>query len=83
MPGADDFVAFDDSLPQRAATMEAAVVHGGDDAVDVGDADDFVAVFISGYVFYFAGKFFGFTFSGKLGFGSEADEVGHGRDVLQ
>ena len=68
VPWADELVAFNHSLPQGPAAMQAYVVHGADCAVDVGDTDYFVA----------AGKFFRFAFVGELGLGGEFGEVGHG-----
>ena len=51
MPRANNLVAFNHSLTQRAAAVQANVVHGAVCAVDVGDADRFCA----------AGKFLGFV----------------------
>jgi hypothetical protein len=59
VPGANDFVAFDRSLAQRTATVQANVIHSGDGSVYVGDADDFIAT----------GKFFGLAFGGEFGLG--------------
>ena len=64
VPGADDFAFFDHALPERAALVEAGIVHGGEFAVDVGDADFFVG----------AGEFFGFVDRGEFGFGGEFGE---------
>ena len=52
VPGTDHLVAFNHSLPQRPAAMQADVVHGGDRPIHIGDADDFVA----------ERKFFGFAY---------------------
>ena len=73
MPRAHDSSTFDHSLPQRAAAMEADVVHGAVDAVDVRDADGFRA----------AGKFSGFVGGREGGFWGELCEVWHGLWRLQ
>ena len=67
MPGADDFAAFDHSLPQGSAAMQADIVHGAECAVHVGDADGFIA----------AGKFLGFVAGREFGFGGDLREAGH------
>lgn len=66
VPWANHLVVHDDALAEGAATVEADVVHGGESAVDVGDADNFLA----------QGEFAGFAGRGKVGFGGEFDE-GH------
>src|SRR3954463_10864544 len=43
VPRADYFVAVDESLPERPSHMQADVIHGADGAVNVSDANDFVA----------------------------------------
>jgi len=72
MPGAHYFAAFDHSLPQGAAAMEADIIHGAVGAVHVGDADGLVA----------AGKFFGFVGGREFGCGGELDEVRRHEDRL-
>src|SRR3984893_5018686 len=67
VPWADQLVAFDHSLPQGPAAVQAYVVHSADGAVDVGDTDYFVA----------AGKFFFLPFGVGLGWGCESGEIGH------
>jgi len=59
VPRADELVALDHALSQRAAAVQAHVVHRRNGSVHVGDADDSVA----------AGKFLGFAFGGKFGLG--------------
>ena len=61
VPWTHYFAAFDHSLPQGAAAMEADIVHGAVGAAHVGDADGLVA----------AGKFFGFIGGREFGFGGE------------
>ena len=68
VPRANDLSAFDHSLPQRAAAMQADVVHGAIDAVHVGHADGLRA----------AGKFSGFVGGWECGFCGELCEVWHG-----
>ena len=65
MPRANNFAAFDHSLAQRAAAMQANVVHGAVCAVDVGDADRFAA----------AGKFLGFVGGWEVGLSGELGEL--------
>src|SRR5580693_8637439 len=67
MPGTDHLATFDHSLPQRAAAVQADVVHGADRAVYVGYANGFCT----------AGKFFGFVGGWEFGFGGELRELGH------
>jgi hypothetical protein len=54
-------------LAQRAATVEADVVHSAVSAVYIGHADSFVAT----------GEFFGFVSGRKFGLGSELRKVWH------
>ena len=70
MPGAHDLSALDHSLPQRAATVQADVIHRAVISVDVGDTDGLVA----------AGKFFGFVDGGEFGLRGELDEFRHTSD---
>ena len=58
VPWADYFVAVDESLSKRPTHMQADVVHGADGAVDVSDANDFVAKL----------ELLGFSVAGKLRF---------------
>ena len=58
VPRADYFIAVDESLSKRPAHMQADVIHGADGAVDVGDANDFVAKL----------ELLGFSVGGKLRF---------------
>jgi hypothetical protein len=60
-------------LAERAASMQADVIHGADLAVHIGNADGLVA----------AGEFFGLVVSGKVGLSGNLDE-GHvySRDVV-
>src|SRR5579859_3754138 len=67
MPGADHFALFNRALAERAALVQADVVHGGVGAVDVGDAD-----FFSG-----AGEFFGLVNGGEFGLSGEFRKRGH------
>src|SRR5579872_2519358 len=67
MPGADHFALFDRALAQRSTLVQANIVHGGVSAVDVGDADLFVA----------AGEFFGLVDGGEFGLGREFSERVH------
>src|SRR5690349_6976019 len=57
MPGTNNLAAFDHSLAERAAAVEANVTHGSNSAVHVGDAD----------CFFTAREFFGFVVTGKVG----------------
>ena len=68
MPWTNEFAPFDDSLPQRSTTMQADVVHCGDSAVNVGDADDLVPT----------GEFASFAFGRKFRLRGEFGEGGHG-----
>src|SRR5580692_3892251 len=67
VPGAYYFPTFDHSLPQRAAAMQADVVHGGVGAVYVGYADGFRA----------ARKFFGFVGGREVGLAGELRKSRH------
>ena len=71
MPGADEFATIDHSLPQGPAAVQADVIHGAVDSVNVGDADGLFS----------AGKFLGFVRSGKVGLGGEFGEW-HGIGAL-
>src|SRR5215469_2555484 len=66
VPGAYDFAVFDRALAERATLMEALVVHGGDFAPHVGDADHFAV----------AREVAGFVGVGEMGLGNQFDE-GH------
>src|SRR5438309_726719 len=66
VPGTDKLVAFDNSLAQGAAAMQADIVHRRDGAVHVSDADHSFA----------NSEFFGFTFRREVGLSGELDE-GH------
>src|SRR5271165_1373798 len=66
VPGADDPTVFDHALPERAALMEAHVIHGADLSPDVGNADHFPV----------AGEVARFVDRGKMGLGNDFDE-GH------
>src|SRR5258708_11876383 len=72
VPGADNFAAFDHPLAQRAAAVQADVVHGAISAVHICDADGSCA----------AGKFLGFVAGWQFGFGGELDEVRRHEDRL-
>lgn len=64
MPRADKFVTFDHSLPKRPTAVQADIVHSGDGAVHVGNADDSIA----------DGEFLGFSFGREFGFGGQFGE---------
>jgi hypothetical protein len=64
VPGADDFAILDHALPERAAAVQADVIHCTQRAVYVGHADRMVA----------AGEFFGFVGAGEVGFGGQLGE---------
>ncbi len=72
VPGAYHLATFDHSLPQRAAAMQANVVHGAVGAVYVGYADGFRA----------AGKFFGFVGGREFGLAGELRECRHSESDL-
>ena len=59
VPWTDEFVALDDALAKRTATMQADVIHGGYGSVHVTHADDFVTT----------GEFFGLALGRKFGLG--------------
>src|SRR5271155_2787280 len=61
MPGTNNFASRDYALAERAAAMQADVIHGADFAVYVGDADGLAA----------AGEFFGLVGGGEVGLGGD------------
>ena len=67
MPRADDFAAFDHSLPQWPAAMQADVVHGAVRTIHVRYADGLRS----------ARKFFGFVRGRKFGSCRQLREVRH------
>ena len=66
MPGADHLAVFNHSLSQRAALMQAYVIHGADLSPDVGNADHLAV----------AGEIARFVDGGEVGLGNDFDE-GH------
>src|SRR5581483_12168473 len=64
MPRADDLAIFDHALSERAAAVQACVVHGREGAIDVGNADFFIAAL----------KFLSFIRGGQFGLSGEFDE---------
>src|SRR5271169_1003276 len=68
VPGADHLAVFDHSLSERAALMQALVIHGAELAPNVGNADHFS---VAGEVSRFVG-------GGQMGLGNDLDE-GHSR----
>ncbi len=67
MPGTNQFVSLNHTLPQRPAAVQADIVHRRDRPVYVGDADHFVTT----------RKFPGFAFGRKSRLSCEPYEVRH------
>src|SRR5450755_878193 len=67
VPRADYLAVLDHAFAERAAAVQADIVHGAVGAVYVGDADGLVA----------AGEFFDRVGGGKVGLGGEFDEGRH------
>ena len=62
VPRAHHLAAFNHSLPQRPSAVQAYVVHGAENAINVGNADGFRAT----------GEFFSFVDGRELGFGGDS-----------